>query len=74
VNANDWKLTIDGEVEKPYTLTLDELKKFPRATVTLRSNAQVMGAPFTIHRSLAFNGSVARSVLRASRVCVWPTY
>ena len=29
-----WKLTIDGEVEHPLTLTLAELKRFPHAEVT----------------------------------------
>lgn len=31
VKLSDWKLQIDGMVEKPLTLTLADLKKFPRA-------------------------------------------
>jgi sulfite oxidase len=31
VNLADWKLTIDGVVEKPISLTFDELKQMPRA-------------------------------------------
>jgi sulfite oxidase len=46
VNANDWKLNIDGEVEKPYTLTLDELKRFPRATVTVTLECAGNGRAF----------------------------
>ncbi len=30
VSLNDWKLTIGGEVEKPLTLTMADLKKLPR--------------------------------------------
>jgi DMSO/TMAO reductase YedYZ molybdopterin-dependent catalytic subunit len=29
VNLNDWKLTVDGEVATPLTLTMDELRKLP---------------------------------------------
>src|SRR5690348_10600294 len=29
VNLGDWSLKIDGKVDHPLTLTLDELKKFP---------------------------------------------
>jgi sulfite oxidase len=33
VSAEDWRLTIGGEVEKPVTLTLNELSKFPTHSV-----------------------------------------
>jgi sulfite oxidase len=46
VNEKDWKLTIDGEVDKPYTLTLDELKKFPKATVTVTLECAGNGRAF----------------------------
>ncbi|MBI1762676.1 MAG: sulfite oxidase [Acidobacteria bacterium] len=46
VSEKDWKLTIDGEVDKPYTLTLDELKKFPRATVTVTLECAGNGRAF----------------------------
>lgn len=46
VNANDWKLVIDGEVEKPYTLTLAELKRFPQATVTVTLECAGNGRAF----------------------------
>ena len=29
VELNDWRLSVDGEVAKPLTLTMDELKKLP---------------------------------------------
>ena len=29
VNLNDWRLSVDGEVATPLTLTMDELKKLP---------------------------------------------
>lgn len=46
VNEKDWKLTIDGEVDKPFSLTLDELKKFPRATVTVTLECAGNGRAF----------------------------
>ncbi len=33
VTLADWKLQVDGEVERPVTLTFEELKKLPRAEV-----------------------------------------
>src|SRR6478735_8405403 len=33
VNAKNFKLTIDGMVDKPLTLTLDDLKQFPEISV-----------------------------------------
>src|SRR5262245_60737920 len=33
VNVDEWKLTVDGEVQTPLTLTLDDLKKMPKHTV-----------------------------------------
>ena len=29
VNLNDWRLSVDGEVATPLTLTMDDLKKLP---------------------------------------------
>jgi DMSO/TMAO reductase YedYZ molybdopterin-dependent catalytic subunit len=46
VNVNEWKLVIDGEVEKPYTLTLDELKRFPKAVVTVTLECAGNGRAF----------------------------
>ena len=34
-DLTDWKLTIDGEVETPLSLTLDELRKMPSVTMPL---------------------------------------
>ncbi len=41
VNLNDWRLSVDGEVSKPLTLTMDELKKFP--SVALDSVVECAG-------------------------------
>jgi DMSO/TMAO reductase YedYZ molybdopterin-dependent catalytic subunit len=46
VDAKDWRLAIDGEVDKPYTLTLDELKRFPRASVTVTLECAGNGRAF----------------------------
>src|SRR5262249_12102656 len=35
VKVDEWKLTVDGEVQTPITLTLDELKGMPKHTVTV---------------------------------------
>jgi len=37
VNLNDWRLSIDGEVAMPLTLTMDELKKLPSGPARRRS-------------------------------------
>jgi len=46
VNVDEWKLTVDGEVERPVTLTLDELKKMPKATVTVTLECAGNGRAF----------------------------
>lgn len=46
VEANSWKLTVDGEVAQPLTLTLDELKKMPKATVTVTLECAGNGRSF----------------------------
>src|SRR5262245_55557145 len=35
VDASTWALKVDGEVASPLSLSLDELKKLPAATVTM---------------------------------------
>src|SRR5262247_1955846 len=44
--AKDWKITVDGEVERPLALTLDELKKMPQATVTVTLECAGNGRAF----------------------------
>ncbi len=46
VNINDWKLTVDGEVTQSLTLTLDDLKKMPKATVTVTLECAGNGRSF----------------------------
>jgi DMSO/TMAO reductase YedYZ molybdopterin-dependent catalytic subunit len=46
VNASDWKLTVDGEIANPFTLTLEELKKFAKATVTVTLECAGNGRAF----------------------------
>ncbi|MEY4168239.1 MAG: hypothetical protein RIR52_2063 [Acidobacteriota bacterium] len=41
-----WKVGVDGAVEKPLTLSLDELKKLPRATVTVTLECAGNGRAF----------------------------
>ena len=36
MDASGWTLTVDGEVHKPLTLTLDQLKRFPQKSYSLQ--------------------------------------
>lgn len=44
--GKDWKLQVDGEVERPMDMTLDELKKLPKATVTVTLECAGNGRAF----------------------------
>jgi DMSO/TMAO reductase YedYZ molybdopterin-dependent catalytic subunit len=46
LEAKDWTLKIDGEVDKSLSLTLDELKKLPKATVTVTLECAGNGRAF----------------------------
>lgn len=46
VDAKDWKLQVDGEVQKPLSLSLDEIKKLPKATVTVTLECAGNGRAF----------------------------
>lgn len=44
--GKEWKLEIDGEVERPMAISLDELKKLPKATVTVTLECAGNGRAF----------------------------
>jgi DMSO/TMAO reductase YedYZ molybdopterin-dependent catalytic subunit len=44
--AKDWKVEVGGEVERPMAITLDELKKMPKATVTVTLECAGNGRAF----------------------------
>lgn len=44
--GKDWKLQVDGEVERPATLTLDELKQLPKGSVTVTLECAGNGRAF----------------------------
>ncbi len=44
--GKDWKLMVDGEVEHPATLSLDELKQLPKASVTVTLECAGNGRAF----------------------------
>jgi DMSO/TMAO reductase YedYZ molybdopterin-dependent catalytic subunit len=46
VEGSGWKLVIDGEVERPFSLTLDEVKALPRASVTVTLECAGNGRAF----------------------------
>jgi DMSO/TMAO reductase YedYZ molybdopterin-dependent catalytic subunit len=47
VDVNEWKLTVGGEVQNPITLTLDELKRAPKHTVTVTLECAGNGRAFS---------------------------
>jgi sulfite oxidase len=44
--AKEWKVQVDGEVERPTTVTLEELKKLPKASVTVTLECAGNGRAF----------------------------
>ncbi len=46
INLSEFKLTVDGEVAKTLSLTLDDLKKLPRASVTVTLECAGNGRAF----------------------------
>jgi DMSO/TMAO reductase YedYZ molybdopterin-dependent catalytic subunit len=46
VDVNEWKLTVGGEVQNPIALTLDELKRMPKHTVTVTLECAGNGRAF----------------------------
>ncbi|MFN0122197.1 MAG: molybdopterin-dependent oxidoreductase, partial [Blastocatellia bacterium] len=46
VNPGEWKLVVDGEVNTPLSLSLDDLKKLPRVSVTVTLECAGNGRSF----------------------------
>ncbi|MEP7274384.1 MAG: molybdopterin-dependent oxidoreductase [Acidobacteriota bacterium] len=46
VDASSWKLVVDGDVERPLTLNLDEVKRLPQANVTVTLECAGNGRAF----------------------------
>ena len=48
VSTDGWKLTIDGDVERPYSLTFDELLRMPlvERDITLTCVSNEVGGPY----------------------------
>ncbi len=46
VNVDEWKLTVDGEVRNPITMTLDELKRAPKHTIAVTLECAGNGRAF----------------------------
>jgi DMSO/TMAO reductase YedYZ molybdopterin-dependent catalytic subunit len=44
--AKEWKVEVGGEVERPATITLDELKRLPKATITVTLECAGNGRAF----------------------------
>lgn len=44
--AKEWKVQVDGEVERPMAITLDELKKLPKTTITVTLECAGNGRAF----------------------------
>jgi len=83
LSADDWRLTVGGEVEKPFTLTLSELAKFETHSVV--NTLECAGNGRSLHRpqvpgvqwgkgavsTARFSGPRLRDILQ--RVAVKPT-
>lgn len=46
VNPTDWKLSVEGEVNKPMSFSLDDLKKLPKITTTVTLECAGNGRAF----------------------------
>lgn len=44
--GREWKLKVDGEVDRPFEIALDDLRKMPRATVTVTLECAGNGRSF----------------------------
>ena len=55
VSTDGWKLTIDGDVDRPYSLTFDELLAMPlvERDITLTCVSNEVGGPYIGARPLA---------------------
>jgi DMSO/TMAO reductase YedYZ molybdopterin-dependent catalytic subunit len=79
VNLAEWRLEVTGEVEEPLALTLDDLEKFERATVTNTLECAGNGRAFQRPRvpgiqwtrgavgNASFSGARLADVLRRAR-------
>lgn len=76
-SLDGWSLTIDGEVQNPFKLSMADLKNFPRTRRNWSSNATATGARATIRQPRETSRRSARWAARAiaaygSRVCWLP--
>lgn len=46
INVGEWKLTVDGEVSTPLSLSLEDLRKLPKASVTVTLECAGNGRAF----------------------------
>lgn len=78
IETDDWRLTIDGMVEKPAVLTFAQLKQFPFSEVECFH--QCAGSPLNPHQptqricNVIWGGARLKDVLAGSRVKPEATY
>ena len=59
----EWKLDIDGEVEHPLSLSLDELKQYPRSDVEATLECDFSSGPFLLVGNAVWSGVSLRTLL-----------
>lgn len=65
LDAHDWKLSISGEVEKPYTLSLEELSKLRSRVVT--NTLECAGNGRALHRPIVPGVQWAKGAVGTAR-------
>ena len=65
-DANEWKLAIGGEVDRPLSLTLADLAEIPVRSVTNTLSVPAMVGRCKAPKFRAFSGARARSATRDS--------
>src|SRR5579864_1612642 len=73
VNANEWRLKVEGEVAAPLTLSMEDLKKLPTVELVSVVECAGNGRGFYEPSVPGLNGRMAAWATRAGAVCGWPT-
>lgn len=64
---DDWTLTIDGAVERPQTLTLDDIKAYPTVTEMSTLECYYTVGPFLLVSNANWTGPRLNTILQAVR-------
>ncbi len=74
VEIGEWRLKVEGEVAKPLTLTMDDIKKMPAVEMVAVVECAGNGRVACINRWFPVcNGPTAASAMRDGAACGWAT-